>query len=613
MQKNEAQERVISNIDGQMIVIACPGSGKTTTILRRIYHMVADKGIDPTKILMITFTKAAADEMKSRYNKVYGPANGITFCTIHALCLALLKKFDGFSNESVLSNPGDILFDIIHNSRNINDKAKFVQDGLMDISRLKNSYTPLSQFRPTCCNDKEVFEQIYNAYEEKKNALGQIDFDDMLLRALDLLATEPDVLSWLQKKYQYIHVDEYQDTNLVQRDLIYTMAGEDGNLVVVGDDDQSIYAFRGASPKVMLGFKEDYPKAEQVYMTTNYRSDQAIIQNAKAVIANNKNRYQKEFLCNSNEKGKVHIYDFSARAAEIEMVGQKIKGLIDHGTDPSEIAILYRTNAQADAVLRVMEKYDIPFYSNDRLESRYNHWIYRDIVSYHKVAEHTGSKLDVQRTITHPNRYFKGIHVPDYDYDPRKMYSHLMDPDAESWKNQKLKERIYEYLALLNMIANASPETTMSRMRVFGDYGSYLKTYAKYRNTDVSEFEDIWDQYTEDLKKNKIQTFKEWESYKITYENKLVDIQSRHTGVCLSTMHKSKGLEWSYVFVIDCVDGTIPYIRNEEEADIEDERRLFYVAMTRAKHELWLYSYRDRKKGIIPSRFLDELAKEQKQ
>lgn len=209
MQKNEAQERVISNIDGQMIVIACPGSGKTTTILRRIHHMVDEKGIDPAKILMITFTKAAADEMKSRYNKVYGPANGITFCTIHALCLALLKKFEEFSNESVLSNPGDILFDIIHNSRDINDKAKFVQDGLMDISRLKNSYTPLSQFRPTCCNAKEVFEQIYKAYEEKKNALGQIDFDDMLLRALDLLATEPDVLSWLQKKYQYIHVDEY--------------------------------------------------------------------------------------------------------------------------------------------------------------------------------------------------------------------------------------------------------------------------------------------------------------------------------------------------------------------------------------------------------------------
>lgn len=609
MQKNTAQERVIENIYGQMIVIACPGSGKTTTILRRIRHMTAEEGIDPEKVLMITFTKAAADEMKSRYETIYGSAEGITFCTIHALCLALLKKFAGYTTESVLSNPSDILFELIRYNRNINDKGNFVQDLMMDITRLKNSYVPLSSFQQNCCKEKELFVSIYEAYEQKKEEMGQIDFDDLLLKTLELLTTDMDALQWIRQKYQFIHVDEYQDTNEVQRDIIYQIAGEDGNMVVVGDDDQSIYAFRGANPEVMLNFSHDYPKAEQVYMTTNYRSDRKIIEAAKAVISNNSKRYRKEFLCSSSKQGEVWQYSYQSRAGQIASLAQMIKGLIEKGANPSDIAVLYRTNSEADALVMTFSDLEIPFYSNDRLQSRYNHWIYRDIVSYHKVANHEGNKLDVQRTITHPNRYFKGIHVPDYDYDPVKMYQKLKDPNAEEWKNKKLKERLNEYIALLRMIKNASPDSLMQKLMVFGDYKSYLISYAEYRNEDPSVYMDLWKRYLEDISKHNIKTFHNWDLYRRSYEKKLAEIQSSHTGVCLSTMHKSKGLEWKYVFVIDCVEGTIPYQRNNKDTDIEDERRLFYVAMTRAKNTLWLLSYQDKEKKAGPSRFLLEIGK----
>ena len=607
MIKNEAQERVINEIDGQMIVIACPGSGKTTTILRRIHHMVSDLKIAPEEILMITFTKAAAEEMRNRYKTKYGDPKGITFCTIHALCLAILTKFTNYSKDNLLSNPSDLLFDLIRNNYTINDKGKFVQDLIMDITVVKNSCADLKQYNPKCCDSREDFILLYKAYENKKNELGLIDFDDIIIEARELLTNRTEVLSWMREKYKYIHVDEYQDTNMIQGDIVYLIAGEDGNLVVVGDDDQSIYGFRGASPRIMLDFMKVYPHAKKINMTTNYRSDRKIIDSAKAVIDKNKNRFQKEFLYSSNNAGRVNILNCSSKNGQYALIRKTIKGLITEGVDPSDIAILYRTNAQADPLVSLMGDSSIPFYSKDRLESRYNHWIYHDIVSYHKVAVHEGSKMDIQRTITHPNRYFKGVNVAAFNYDPVKLYKYLYDPTAEEWKNSKLKERVYEYTGLLKMIEKASPLDTMNRLHLFGNYEAYLESYAKYRHIDVDEYKNIWARYIDDLKKNDIKTFEEWDQYRMRYEQYLKKIQQRHTGVCLSTMHKSKGLEWRHVFIFDCVDSVIPYIRNGS-TDLEDERRLFYVAMTRAKNELNIFTYNDKVRGLSASRFLKDIA-----
>ena len=609
MYKNEAQEKIIHEINGPMLVIACPGSGKTTTILRRIRHMV-ETGINEEMILMITFTKAAADEMKARYKRSYGETTKVTFCTIHSLCLALLCKFAGYTKGSVVANPSELLYEILKNERSINDKKKFVQDALMDISVVKNSGKALSEYQPKCCEDKTVFQKLYHAYEERKKDLGQVDFDDILLLTLELLKNDEKVLNWIRQKYQYVHVDEYQDVNLTQRDIIYLMAGENGNLAVVGDDDQSIYAFRGASPEIMLNFQKDYPSCRQIYMTTNYRSDKSIIEHAKQLIGNNTERFPKEFLCQSRRMGNVIVKKYKNKRDQVMKLGTEIQTLIKSGVDANQIAVLYRTNAEADSVVSVLQDLKVSFYSNDRLESRYRHWIFQDILSYHKTAIHKASKLDIQRTILHPNRYFQGIDISAYGYDPKRIYKRLMDPNAEEWKNRKLKERINEYNALLWVLAPASPIKTMQHMKDLGNYGDYMKSYAKYRNEDVADYDALWDRYIADIEKNKITTFEKWEQYIKKYERTLKEIQAKREGVCLSTMHKSKGLEWEHVFIIDCVEGTTPYFREGEKPDMEDERRLFYVAMTRAKHSLYLFTYKDTSKNTVPSRFLKEIGEE---
>ena len=259
MLENKAQEEAIHTVNKQVLVIACPGSGKTTTLLRRIHYMVTEAGISAAQILMITFTKAAADEMNKRYVSMYGDNPGVTFATIHSLCFSIVKKY-GKKNVSVLS---DIEIYNYFNYRvkyldQINDKDNFVADVILDISVMKNNMISLSDYEPACTDNKELFASLYTGYEKYKEKESKVDFDDMLVMAKDILDNEPEVLLYLKNRYSYIQVDEYQDTNYIQRDIIYKLAGKEGNLAVVGDDDQSIYMFRGARPEIMLNFSKDY-------------------------------------------------------------------------------------------------------------------------------------------------------------------------------------------------------------------------------------------------------------------------------------------------------------------------------------------------------------------
>ena len=304
---NKAQEKVIETIDGQLIVIACPGSGKTTTLVRRIHHMVADCEIDSSHILMITFTNAAAKEMKERYQKMYGQ-DEVTFCTIHSLCLAILKKFCGLTNDNILSDAQEFFFQALRGNKQINDKTEFIKLLVTDISVVKNNSLDLMEYRPQCCDDQKLFQQMFEQYEEYKTRYQLIDFDDMLLKAYQCMQENQECLAWLREKYQYIQVDEYQDTNFLQRDLIYLLAGEHGNLAVVGDDDQSIYGFRGARPEVMLRFQDFYPDVKFVRMNTNYRSCSGIIKAADQLIKNNTSRFAKEFQAFHEEEGPVRQY-----------------------------------------------------------------------------------------------------------------------------------------------------------------------------------------------------------------------------------------------------------------------------------------------------------------
>ena len=428
MLENKAQEEAIHTVNKQVLVIACPGSGKTTTLLRRIHYMVTEAGISAAQILMITFTKAAADEMNKRYVSMYGDNPGVTFATIHSLCFSIVKKY-GKKNVSVLS---DIEIYNYFNYRvkyldQINDKDNFVADVILDISVMKNNMISLSDYEPACTDNKELFASLYTGYEKYKEKESKVDFDDMLVMAKDILDNEPEVLLYLKNRYSYIQVDEYQDTNYIQRDIIYKLAGKEGNLAVVGDDDQSIYMFRGARPEIMLNFSKDYPECKVIHMSTNYRSLKEIIKTADHVVKHNSQRFAKDFYGAREEKGKVFFRNYLNNTSQLGGVLHKVRELLEQGVKPEQIAILYRTNKESMPFAEYFMREKIPFQCNERLKSKYHHWIFQDIQAYWKLSRGKKDKISFQRILNHPNRYFYG-----------KAF-HSVDPNLSS-----LKQAVWE-------------------------------------------------------------------------------------------------------------------------------------------------------------------------
>ena len=604
MQKNLAQEEVIHTIEGQLIVIACPGSGKTTTLVRRIHHMTQECGIDSGNILMITFTSAAAKEMRERYQRMYGK-DEVTFCTIHSLCLAILRKFRGISNESIMTDTMDFFYQSLRNNHKISDKDEFIKLLITDISVLKNNSMDLHKFNPQCCSDKELFCQLYEHYEDHKRKYNLIDFDDMLLYAYETMQTDPECLNWLREKYRYIQVDEYQDTNFLQRDIVYLLAGDNGNLAVVGDDDQSIYGFRGARPEVMLRFQEHYPNVKFVRMNTNYRSCKGIVAASDKVIQANSNRFSKEFIAFKEEEGTIEKIVKSTRQIELFSVVSKVKKLIEDGEDPSNIAILYRTNRQAESVASLFLQMQIPFSSTEKIPSRYQHWMFDDIKSYQKLSKGEGwTKQDLRRVLNHPQRFLHDYAYVQAGLDQKKMTQTAWKNCDTAWKREKAVENIHDFFFTLKNLQGKDPVTFLRNMEFYGKYTDYLKEYANYRNVDEDELLDIWQKYKEDVKERN--DWVSWGRYVIGYNKALEEAQKNKKGVILSTMHCSKGLEWKHVFIIDCVDGVCPFEKAEDELQMEEERRLFYVAMTRAKEYLYLYAYDHKgKKAVKLSPYLN--------
>lgn len=595
MKANAAQERVINEIDGQMIVIACPGSGKTTTLLRRINHMIQDEGINPEEILMITFTKAAADEMKERFQEKYDKNAPVTFCTIHSLCMAVLKKFAGFNLECIMANSYPVIMKIIKDDvrhMKIDDLDAFTKDVLSDISMVKNNMEDLNEYQPKCCSDKAFFLDIFNAYEKEKESRGVIDYDDMLVKAYNLMMSERDCLDYLRDKYGYIHVDEYQDTNFVQRDIVYAIAGVNGNVVVVGDDDQSIYAFRGAKPEVMQDFQKHYKNAKAVYMSTNYRSDKKIIQAASHLVSNNHIRFDKDIVSSSSEDGNVSIKRMSGKNESYVQMCIQINQMVSNGVNPNDIAVLYRINSQSGDIAGLLMQYKIPFYSNEPIHNRYEDEMFKDIIAYYKMSQGTGNQSDFIRTITKPNRFFVNGSKMSHSDSKEKMQQISMKASCESWKIKNSVENIDKYHKLLFCLKFMNPAQFLPMMFTQGKYCEYLKFYADYRNISFDDLKTKWESYENDIKRNDIKTFDEWIKYAERFTAMIRNKQNSKEGVCLSTMHKSKGLEWDNVFIVDCMEGSIPYYKAESVSEMEEERRLFYVAMTRAKHNLNLYCYK---------------------
>ena len=603
---NEAQTQAIQHTDGPCLVLAGPGSGKTLTIVNRVKYLIEKQKVRPEEILVVTFTRFAAAEMKSRLCLVMGKRDlPVTVGTFHGIYYGILKWAYRMNQENILSETEkyQILRGVINKERmEIFDEEDFIQDIAAEIGKVKNNRIPLEEFVSEKCS-ADAFRNIYRNYEQHRKELKKIDFDDMLVLCYELFQSRPDVLAQWQKKFRYVLIDEFQDINRIQYDVIRMLAQPENNLFVVGDDDQAIYGFRGADSELMLGFGKDFPDAKQILLGMNYRSTANIVQNSLKLIENNVERYSKNLEANREGGSCLHIQEVKDPVEEAEYVLEEIQKCKENGIKEEEIAILFRVHTDARAVVEAMVERKIPFQMKERLPNLYDHFIAKDICAYFRLALGNIERNDLLQVMNRPKRYIGRDSVasgkPSFE-EMRKFYC-----DKE-W----MLDRIDQFEWDVKMLRKTAPYAGINYIRKRIGYDDFLKDYAFTRKIDRANLNEVLAELEEAARP--FATIEEWfrhiEEYTRLLRLKSMKRQEDREGVRLMTLHSAKGLEFDTVFLVEANEGKMPYKKAKTDAETEEERRLFYVGMTRAK-EVLKVSYVKTKNGkeTSPSRFVDEL------
>lgn len=587
---HESQLRAIHHKDGPMMVLAGPGSGKTTVITHRVKYLIEEGGVAPSSILVITFTKAAAVEMRQRFGKLMGEEQPpVSFGTFHAVFFTILKHAYRYDAASIIREEERMQIMREQMDRcgvDVEDAAEFAASILQEISAVKGEMLNLDYYYAKNCSE-DLFKKLYQGYEDALLAKNRIDFDDMLVMCYDLLKKRKDILGAWQRKYRYILVDEFQDINRVQYEIVRMLAAPEDNLFIVGDDDQSIYRFRGAKPEIMLGFRKDYPKAEQTLLGVNYRSTVQIVEAAGRVIGHNRIRFPKNITSSRGAGCPVRTEVWEDPRAQARGIVEEIQDYQKLGYRLSDIAVLYRTNLQPRLLTERLMEFNIPFQMRDVLPNLYDHWISQDIFAYIRMAAQTkethgrAKRADVLRVINRPKRYISRESLTDAEVSWDKLKSWYQDRD---WMQERIERLEYDLALLVQM----APAAAVNFVRKGIGYDDYLKEYAGYRRMKPEELLEIADQLQESASGYK--TMEAWAEYREEYAEKLREqARKRETRVdCVSlmTMHSAKGLEFPIVYILDANESITPYQKAVLDADIEEERRMFYVAMTRAKERL---------------------------
>ena len=605
---NEAQAQAIQHTDGPCLVLAGPGSGKTLTIVNRVKYLIEKQKVRPEEILVVTFTRFAAAEMKSRLCLVMGKRDlPVTVGTFHGIYYGILKWAYRMNQENILSETEkyQILRGVINKERmEIFDEEDFIQDIAAEIGKVKNNRIPLEEFVSEKCS-ADAFRNIYRNYEQHRKELKKIDFDDMLVLCYELFRSRPDVLAQWQKKFRYVLIDEFQDINRIQYDVIRMLAQPENNLFVVGDDDQAIYGFRGADSELMLGFGKDYPNAKQILLGMNYRSTANIVQNSLKLIENNVERYSKKLEANREGGSCLHIQEVKDPVEEAEYVLEEIQKCKENGIKEEEIAILFRVHTDARAVVEAMVERKIPFQMKEHLPNIYEHFIAKDIMAYFRLATGARRRQDFLQVMNRPKRYLGRDSVSGSQVSFEDMRKFYCDKD---W----MIDRIDQFEWDVKMLMKMAPYAAIQYIRKRIGYDDFLKEYAFTHQINRSDLNEVLAEIEEAAKA--FSSVEEWfahvEEYTETLKVKEKERNRPRPGVRLMTIHASKGLEFKQVFLIAANEGRIPYQKAKTDKEIEEERRLFYVAMTRAKDFLKIcYVKIKNGKEVTPSRFVDELLK----
>lgn len=627
---SNSQFKAIKHGSGAMLVLAGPGSGKTFVMIQRVLNLIHEKHIPPDNILVISFSKASALELKQRfqreskvrkicttdlaneskekYRSISNLSNEsgeqVNFATFHACFFHILKETYHYTSQDIITEKQkrDILRTILLDPayggeseiKNITEK---VEDYLQKISYYKNKGS-----KEFIEKETKQFQQIFHAYNHQMHQRHKLDFDDMGLLCLQLFNIRLDVLEKWQEKFQYILIDEFQDINLVQFRIIQLLVKKHQNLFVVGDDDQSIYSFRGASPQIMLDFEKYYPERKKVLLETNYRCSEEIVKESLKVIEQNKVRFQKEIRA-YNAGGESVIYqDFENYQKEYSYIGEKIRQLIaKQNYDYSDIACIFRTNQDMTGLAEYFARNKIPFVMKESCNSIFKHFIALDIISYLQFFMEGKKRSDFIRIMNKPLRYLS-----------RNALSALSD-ETIVWKQLKQYYSSKKYM-LSNIEQLEKNDIWIQKLDLYGacfyirkviGYETYLKEYVKEQGMNWEEAKEILDFIQESMREMK--SLEDWKDYIEQYEEALRDSGEEKEGIHIITMHACKGLEYPVVFLPDCNEGKIPHKKAASQEEIEEERRMFYVAMTRAKYHLEILYIEDKlKKHLQVSRFLNK-------
>ena len=607
MQVSNAQHQAITHGAGPAIVLAGPGSGKTLVITQRVRYLIEAYHVRPQEILVITFTKAAAQEMQSRFQAL-SRQRGVTFGTFHAVFFHILKYAYHYSAANILTEEKkyQILQRLLSESGlHFEDEKETLSEIASEISVVKNEQIPLEHYYSKSCPE-EVFRGFYRKYEEMHRREGLLDFDDMMTMTYELLTQRADILAAWQRHYRYILVDEFQDINLLQYAILRLLADPERNLFIVGDDDQSIYRFRGAKPEIMLNFPKDYPDAKQIVLDRNFRSVAPVIRAAQLVIRENTKRFAKRAVHVRKGQGQVDIREFSGQEHESLYLIKKVQESLAGGIPPNEIAVLYRTNQGARPYAERLMEFNIPFEMRDALPNIYEHWIAKDLFAYLHLARERLDRAEFLQVMNRPKRYIARDAIDAKVISLETLRTYYEDKD---W----MLDRIDRLELDLRMLKDMAPYAAVNYIRYGMNYEEYLQEYAKARRMKPEELTDILDEIQDGCRPFK--TVEAWYEHLTAYKERLLEQRGKKErdpdAITLATLHSAKGLEFQEVFLVDVNEGTIPHRKASMEADLEEERRLFYVGMTRAKDRLHLFYVRERYgKRVEPSAFLEPLLEE---
>ena len=631
---SNSQLKAIKHGNGPMLVLAGPGSGKTFVIIQRLLHLIHERQIRSDNILVISFSKASTLELKQRFQKQLSKAQ-VNFATFHACFFHILKETYHYTSGDIITEKQKrdilkiILLDPVYKEKvfeenKVSNLSEKTEEYLQKISYYKNK--GVKELRE---KESIQFQQVFYAYNQEMHRLHKLDFDDMGLLCLQLFQRNPGILEKWQEKFKYILIDEFQDINMVQFRIVQLLAGKYRNLFVVGDDDQSIYSFRGANPKIMLDFETYYPKAEKVLLETNYRCSEEIVKESLKVIEQNKTRFHKEIKafqhkkpdreCEGYEeennrklgrllknkqvkskKGEVIYQCFENYQKEYFYIIEQIQKLIsEHKYNYSDVACIFRTNQDMTGLAECFVRNKIPFVMKEFCKSIFQHFIALDILAYLQFFLNGKKRSDFIRIMNKPMRYFSR--------------NALLSFEDEKIEWQSLKQYYCSKKYMINYLEQLEQnDKWIRKLDLYGacfyirkviGYEQYLKEYTKEQNLNWEEAKEILDYVQESTRGMK--SLVEWKEYIEQYEETLKTSGEETEGVHIITMHACKGLEYPIVIMPDCNEGKIPHKKAVSSEEIEEERRMFYVAMTRAKSHLEILYIEDKKKRHLqPCRFL---------